>query len=398
MATERMYLNDSFRREDTAMVERVSRFEDVPSIVLSASIFYPESGGQLGDRGWIRWPDHQVEIIDTQIDGDGWVHHLVRQADVGLEPGLNVALEIDWDHRRDQMSQHTGQHLLSAAAFSLLHAETISARLGAEHATIDVEAEGLTPDQLDALQDEVNRIIMQALPIQTLYPTPAELEALPLRRASKVDDNVRLIAVDGVDLTPCGGTHCSNTGQVGPLVITRTQRVRQLTRIVFLAGRRAIDYWTARDGMLADTAATLDCAVHEVDAACARLRNQLALVQQDLGEARAAAVRAEVDRLAASHHDGTIVLGRPDLDQVHGRHLAQQLAQRIGGAVFIACGSNPQRFVLHVEAADGLDAAAWVRANGRTFGLRGGGKANHVEGVLTEGADLDGLMGSLKQG
>lgn len=229
--TQRLEQKDAFVQSCRAEIVEVRNCGDRWALVLNQSVFYPESGGQLGDRGTLRVHEAELEVVDTQID-DGRVLHLVKDC-TGVGAGDVCEAVIDWGFRRDQMSQHTGQHMLSADVFSLFGAETVSARLGSTASTIDLDCEPLEPNALQDLQALVNEQVMNDKAVRAHYPDKAQLDQYGLRRSSKVDTNIRLIEIEGIDVTPCGGTHCAATGQVGPVMIIANQRYKGGSRITF---------------------------------------------------------------------------------------------------------------------------------------------------------------------
>ena len=201
--TERLYLKDSYLRSFRARVLEVRELDGRPAAILDRTAFYPEGGGQPGDRGTLGG----VKVLDIQERG-GAVLHVLDQA---LQPG-EVAAEIDWTRRFDHMQQHHGQHLLSAA-FDKLGAPTVSFHLGERTCTIDLDA---PPAQVDGARAEAiaNESIWRDLAVVARDFTGEERAKLPLRKEPVKGD--RVVLVDGVDASPCGGTHPARTVKPGP--------------------------------------------------------------------------------------------------------------------------------------------------------------------------------------
>jgi len=246
--TRRLYHDDSYLRRFDADVIAHTTFKGSPALVLDQTAFYPEAGGQLGDRGTLAG----VAVRDTQELDDGTIVHLVE----GELPavGTRVSGELDWARRRQHMAQHTAQHLLSGTLLDRAQAATASARLGESTLTIDVTRDRIPDAELGAAEDLANDLIDDDLAIRAWFPTADELASMKLRRDPKVSADIRVIAIGDYDFSPCGGTHCSRTSQLGSLRITGTERYKGMTRVTFTAGRKARAELFTRDQVLCSLA------------------------------------------------------------------------------------------------------------------------------------------------
>src|SRR4051812_28561560 len=226
--TERLYLSDPYLKTFRARVLEMRELDGKPAAVLDKSAFYPEGGGQPGDRGTLGG----VKVLDTQERG-GEVLHVVEKP---ISPG-EVAAEIDWARRFDHMQQHHGQHLLSAA-FDKVQAPTVSFHLGERTCTIDLDAP-LARLDLKAVEAAANESVWRNLPVIARDFTGEERARLPLRKEPVKGD--RVVLVEGVDASPCGGTHPVRTGEVGVIAILKAQRWGEgKARIEFACGGRAL--------------------------------------------------------------------------------------------------------------------------------------------------------------
>ncbi len=375
MGTQRLEQKDAYLTSCQARVVQIR--EESKQLALDESVFYPESGGQLGDLGHLVFQDGSVQVFDTQIE-EGVVWHKLDQLPTWIENKKTCRAEIDWAHRRDQMSQHTAQHMLSAGVFQLFGGETVSARLGSQSSTIDLDLTQLNDPMLADLQASINQEVMNDRNIHIHYPSQQELAKFELRRESKVKDGIRLIDIEGYDVTPCGGTHCSETGEVGPVILTATQNTKGLVRLSFVAGKRAFEYLASRDKWLRESAQKLGCAVHEVCDAIERQEQKLSQLQQELGLHQAQALMKDVEETYHSPHRDVLLM-RPDYDQDQARKFVNLLHERTAELVVVVCSKQPQRFVMHGGTSD---LRQWLKQQGTAIGWRGGGKANHVEGVV----------------
>ena len=382
MATEKLYLNDSLKLDFHASVVGPDQFEGHPSLVLEATAFYPRSGGQLGDRGRLG----DLEVVDTRIADDGTIHHLLEQAAPAELAGQELAGEIDFARRRDMMSQHTGQHILSAAVYRLTGLETVSARLGAEISTLDLARPGPFPSEtLEQIEDLVNQTVMENRPITVLYPEPEELARLPLRKQPSVSVGIRLLQVDDFDLTPCGGTHCSRSGEVGPLAIIGQERHKGGIRLSFLFGRRTLDYHRQHRQVIASMCTNFSCGAADLPRAMEKTRENLERANYELARLRAEWANLEAGHLLRQHPEGEgktlISVFREAEDQSTMRKLAGALAARADVLAAVAWADGDGiRLILEAGADTGFHCGNWFRQNAADLGGRGGGKANRAEG------------------
>src|SRR5262245_1488198 len=229
--TRRLYHEDAYLQRFEGEVRAATRWKGQPAVILDRTAFYPEAGGQLGDRGTLAG----VAVVDTQ-EADGAILHVL-----GGEPpaiGTGVTGELDRARRRQHMAQHTAQHLLSGALLDRAAAPTASARLGESALTIDAARDRIPEAELAAAEDLANDLIDDDLAIRAWFPEPDELARLRLRRDPKVDTDIRVVAIGEFDLSPCGGTHTDRTSQLGAIRITSAERYKGMTRVTFTAGGR----------------------------------------------------------------------------------------------------------------------------------------------------------------
>jgi alanyl-tRNA synthetase len=237
-ATERLYYNDSHLIEFEARVtDKSERVSGWTAVSLDRTAFYPTGGGQPSDTGTLD-DLRVVECIDDEKDE---VLHMIQ----GRAPnvGAKVTGRIDWPRRLDHIQQHTGQHILSQAFITLFNAPTRGFRVLDESCEIDVELMNPTDAVIDRAVELANNVIWEDRGITIKTVDAEEAGSLPLRKEPSREGPLRVIEIEGFDLTPCGGTHAFRTGEVGMIAVRSWERAKGLTRIEFLAGGRALaDY------------------------------------------------------------------------------------------------------------------------------------------------------------
>src|SRR6202521_714514 len=214
--TQHLYYHDSFLDAFDAEVRELqpATAKDLrPALILDRTAFYPTSGGQPFDRGWII-PDvtspnaelQKLRVTEVAEREDGQIVHYLEPAvaenKLTLEKGSRVRGLIDPARRRDHMQQHSGQHILSAAFVRLFSMSTVSFHLGDEYCSIDLDAPLLTREQVESAERLANQIIQENRPVEVRYVTQDEAATLGLRKLPPAErDHLRLIDIHDFDLT-----------------------------------------------------------------------------------------------------------------------------------------------------------------------------------------------------
>jgi alanyl-tRNA synthetase len=400
--TEKLYWADPFAAAFDATA-RADELAGRPTLVLDRTLFYPESGGQLADTGWLSAKAKagpEVRVLDVQVDDAGFIHHFL-EGDHTITGHLQG--KIDVTRRRDHMAQHTAQHALSRALVDVARAETVSSRLGATSCTIDVEG-ALDERTLSRAEDLVNAIITDDVPVRQLFPSDDELLKLPLRRAPKVDRGVRIVEIEGFDMSPCGGTHCTRTGQIGIVRVVGLERYKGGFRVTFHAGRRALEDVRRKEAVLGELARGFSCGLLDVGQAFGKLRADLKERTDALSAARGELVELLAVQVLSEHppvFDGApgevcrIIVVRPHDDLATLRALAGRLAARSDVVAFCAApddkGEGDWAVVVQRGSQAAFDCGAWLKAAASATGGRGGGRPERAEGRLPKSASIGAL-------
>lgn len=298
MTTTRLYLTDPYRTRFEAQVIAHRSLKDRPAVVLSQTAFYPEGGGQPPDRGTLG----SARVIDVQ-DVDGEVLHVVE----GTPPEGTVQGAVDWDRRLDHMQQHHGQHLLSAAFVRVLGAPTFSFHMGEETCTIDLACSisKLDGPALRKVEAACNESIWRNLEVVARDFTAEERAQLPLRKEPVKGD--RVVLVEGVDASPCGGTHPRRTGEVGAVAVLRAQKWGEgNARVEFICGRRVVAALGVASEWLAEAGKSLQCAAPEVPQAAGRIAAELVTKRKEVDRLAVALAQHHAERLAAQARNGAV--------------------------------------------------------------------------------------------
>lgn len=234
--TEELFREDATLTECEATVTAV----DAAGVRLDRTVFYPQGGGQAGDRGELVLAQGvALQIADTRKgDGPGEILHVPAPGQEALlatlAPGAKVTARIDVERRRRHMRFHTTTHLLCALVPHAVNGCSITA----DYARLDFHMnEPLDKDQLNA---GLAKLVAGAHAVRHRWISEAELDANPgLVRSMSVQPprgqgRIRVLEIEGVDLQPCGGTHVANTAEIGAVVVTKIEKKSAMTRRVVL--------------------------------------------------------------------------------------------------------------------------------------------------------------------
>lgn len=363
--TERLYYFDSYRTEFESPVEAIHPGGLV--VELARTAFYPTSGGQPHDLGTI----NGIPVTNVEETPAGTIlHHLAAPF-----PAAGAVMgSIDWPRRLDHMRQHTGQHLLSAVMAEQFGLRTVSFHLGADYATVDVEPQSVSAQTLAAIEVAVNARLLENIPVHISFEDAATAEGL--RKPADRDGLIRIIAIDGLDRSACGGTHVRQTGEIGLIALGRTEKIRQALRIEFYCGPRALAHLQQR----AQTAEANLAATREKLAEADKQRRRALL---DLAELQG---RAQYDSLAGS----SPVVWRceaGEIGEVERARVQAFLARTDAIAVLLVPSTGALLFGAHPTT--GVDCGDRFKAMLKQFPGKGGGNARLAQGAISSPAQID---------
>src|SRR5581483_11817049 len=197
LMTEHLYYHDSFLYEFDAVVAEFCAGTR-PAIILNQTAFYPTSGGQVFDTGWIVSNGQRARVIEVAEEEGKILHYL--EPSVHFAPGLPVHGVIDIERRRDHMQQHSGQHVLSAAFVRLFNMATVSFHMGEDYCSIDLDTKTLSAQQVEAAEKLANEVVLEDRSVEIRFVTQEQAQGMGLRKLPPVErDKLRLIEVKDFD-------------------------------------------------------------------------------------------------------------------------------------------------------------------------------------------------------
>ncbi|HAE20871.1 MAG TPA: alanyl-tRNA editing protein [Spirochaetaceae bacterium] len=373
---------------DAAILELRTDADGRMGLVLDASPFYPEGGGQPCDLGSIEGQAlHRV-----LYEGPDIVHYLAVAPHDGFNasPGQRVRCMLDERRRRDHTEQHSAQHLLSATVLRLLGGPTRSFHLGEDYCSVDIDLPSLSRDDADAVELAVLEAIREGYPVITHLCPPEDPASFPLRRKPPEGEaQLRILEIDGLDYTPCAGTHVRNTAELGLFRLVRWEKYKGMTRLYFLAGLRAYADYRATAAELRNAAAAAGTHERGVAAALAEALEANKGLGYKLKEAQEAEAAASARLMSLGQPDGPLSLVLGDGDFLAAMRLAKALASE-GRLALIASGPD-LKLAIGAPAA-GPDVAAALKDTLKESGAKGGGGASFFQAAFGDRTALERFM------
>jgi alanyl-tRNA synthetase len=403
--TQRLYYADPRMTEFEGRVVAVQPNNRGPAgVVLDRTAFYPTSGGQLFDTGWLQVGEERLRVREVLELEDSTVLHLLECATENerplvLAPGSPVRGTIDAGRRRDHMQQHTGQHILSAVFLGLLNMPTVSFHMGDDSCSIDLSAASLTPEQASKVELHVNRLICEDRPVTIRFATPEEATALGARKLPPGLQQVRLIEIEGVDLTACGGTHVATTGEVGAVLLRKIEKARHGIRVEFVCGERAVRTATRDQQTLRQVAESLSCHLWEVPEQVGKILDELRTTRKREEALQAELADAQAERLLANAEllGGICLVCRnePRQDAVWIKLLAQRLIRQPNVVALLASPAAAAPALVFGQSPGGrLDMGSLMKQVVASFGGRGGGSRDMAQGAVPANSDVQPILDS----
>ncbi len=367
METEKLFYQDAYLCETTAKVLECRQGKHGYEIVLDKTCFYPEGGGQPGDRGTI----NGIPVTDTH-EKDGLVLHYTKEP---IEVGTEVTAVIDWNRRFDLTQQHSGEHMVSGVIHRIYGYDNVGFHMGADMVTIDFSGE-LTEQQLREVEQEVNERIWLDSPVKCWYPTSEELKEIPYRSKKELAGRVRIVEFPDADICACCGTHVAHTGEIGLVKILSVEKFHNGVRVEMLSGRRALQYLTAVQDQNRQISQLLSAKVMETAKAVKNLSAELENKRQQV----TAMENARFAALAEQYRDkGDVCIKVDGLSADGVRRAAIAVQETCGGRAAIFSGDEETGYKYAVGQLQG-DLRAWVKELNSALHGRGGGKPGFVQG------------------
>lgn len=369
METRKLYYEDCHLAAFSARVVSCEQSEKGWQVVLEATAFYPEGGGQACDLGTLGG----VRVLDVREKGETVVH----LCDGPLPVGETVEGVIDYERRFDLMQQHSGEHIVSGIVHEWFGYHNVGFHMGADLVTIDFDGPIPAAD-LARIELEANRAVWANRALHIWYPSEEELPTVGYRSKRALPWPVRVVEVPGYDKCACCGTHVAMTGEIGIIKLFSCVKFHEGVRIEMACGGRALRYLTAAYEQNRQVSQAFSAKILETGEAARRMNEQLAAEKF-----RAAGLQKQVFTSVAEgcRDTGNILRFENDLAPAQVRELCDAIGQVCGGMAAVFSGSDEAGYSYCLMERGG-DLRSFNKAMTAALNGRGGGKPEYQQGSV----------------
>ena len=373
--TQKLYYEDVYLKEFDAIVtgceEKNGRF----FAVLNRSAFYPEGGGQSGDRGiLVRQDQSRVEVLDTHEKGE----EIVLTCSGPVSAGEKVHGILDWEFRFDRMQNHSGEHIVSGLIHERYGCNNVGFHMSLDRMTIDLDGE-IPEEGLREIERRANEIVWANVPIRTDTYTQEEAAKIAYRSKKDLEGSIRVVSIPGADVCACCGTHVAQTGEIGLIKLLSHERFKGGVRMEMMCGRWAYQYIDRICRQNHEVSVHLSSPMEETGGAAKRLVEENRQLKGRLIEQLYQRIDQKAEELAGA---GDILLFVPGGDSVVAQKLTAKVMETCGGAVFSFAGSDQDGYKYAAGLLNG-DLKALIREMNAALNGRGGGKPFFQQGSVT---------------
>lgn len=264
---EKIFYENSYKKEFTSEIIDIKEIDNKFHIALDKTVFYPEGGGQICDKGKI--DSHDVEYV---YEKDNVIYHVLNSKPIKIH---KVKCTLNWNRREYSMTHHLAQHIISALFLKEFNKKTTSFHMGIEGSSVDIEG-SFSNEEIKKIEKMANDIISQNIEVETFEITKKEAKKLKLKDDfSKINGNVRIVKIGDLDTNCCCGVHPKNTLDLRVIKFKKHEKYKASTRIEYFAGNKAIDYIIKRDENLSKICKYLSCSDEESIKGIENINNKL---------------------------------------------------------------------------------------------------------------------------
>ena len=380
---DKVFYKDTYLKELTCTVVQVNHTDKTTEVLTDRTIFYPESGGQPGDRGMLG----PFNVLDTRKDEEG-NSVLILEKGCPVEAGSEYVMSLDWNHRYKFMVIHTAQHMLSGLLYTMYGIGTVAVHQGDGYLTIETDKSEIPEAKIDGLIHEANAIISDDHAVLYHEMSHSDAEALGLRRSIKVEGDVRIVEIEGVDRIACGGVHVARTGEIRLVYCIGQEQIRGHVRLYFRCGQQAVEESLKNNRIINGLSRGLSCRTDE-------LEDKITSLQQELAQAKGNSEQA--GRLLAFHEikgnldaDGICIIETVGGLQSYG-HAAERFEDLALLALDFSVRQRPKWLIVLKGRFSKLDFNAAVRPLLAKINAKGGGRSPVFQGAA-DCADAEALI------
>jgi len=383
METKKIYEENAYQMDFDAIVKTCVEYKEKTGkicyqIELDQTCFFPEGGGQKGDRGLI----NEVVVFDTQVK-EGVIAHYTETA---MEIGSSVYGQVDWKQRHSYMQHHTGEHILSGLIYRSYGYQNVGFHLSANTVTVDVDHE-LNQFQIEELEKAANRIIWENLPVEISFPLQEELDELFYRSKKEINGQIRIVSIPNVDTCACCAPHVKHTGEVGALCISRWEKYKGGVRLELICGDKALESHRKVLNIVSNLSVSLSAKIETIEEAVKKLLLEKSNDQEKLVDLQKALMQERAKDIVSE--DGQIIVFEQGMDSSMQKAYLNLLMKKEAKIWSVFVGSDEQGYRYQI-ASESVDLKEVEEKLKHLFSAKGGGSSKGIQGsVIAKKTDLE---------
>ena len=358
-------------------------------LILDETPFYPEGGGQVGDKGLLSNEKTSLEVLDTTSEVDGYIFHRCIVKKGVISKGDNLTSTVDIDLRNGSKRNHTGTHLLHASLREILgkHVHQQGSLVSPERLRFDfTHLNKMSKEEIDSVEKLMNSKIRANLPVkkhETSYSEAINNGAIAFF-GDKYGKDVRTVEISNgskFSYELCGGTHCEYTGEIGSFyIISESSIASGVRRIEAVTGINAENYAKKQFDLLRSISSDLNVSTNEITSKIMQFNKQIKELKKELGSSGNKDANKLINNLVEKiekFNDINCIIQEVNLDAKEIRNIAEQLKERISGVVALfSIAENKLTIVIAINKnlTNNLDSQKIIKELGPIIGGGGGGK------------------------
>lgn len=388
MATLKLYEKNIYQKSCDAMILNTYEEEAGIFIELDQTIFYPEGGGQPSDIGVIG----DANVVDVMEKEDVILHKVDKKPSK-----KKVHCQLDWERRLDNMQQHCGEHILSGIILKHYQGANKGFRIGEDYITIDIDLPEITPQMLEHIEMEANKAIYENVPIHIHFANDIqEAEQYPVRKKITVDEDIRIVEIQGVDCVACCGSHPETTGDVGLLKILKSEKYKGMTRLYFKCGMRALKDYQKKHDIVTELCQKYSAEVDNVLERMKKDEEKVTQLRDKYHQMKKKMNDLESEKLIDTAKDGMIVGELKGFDPEDLTAISKRLLESGDFTVLLSTDTD-NKVVLTHNGEKELHCGKLFKAHIKECNGRGGGGDRMAQGVFSSYDDVVKFVELLKQ-
>ncbi|MCR4695168.1 MAG: alanyl-tRNA editing protein [Pseudobutyrivibrio sp.] len=370
-----LYDQDPFLKEFTAKLVSITENEKGLCLELNQTVFFPEQGGQSSDIGILGG----FHVYDVQINQGTILHYCTNEGNIPLpKPGDEIRGAIDWEHRFNNMQQHSGEHVFTGLCHNEYGAENVGFHLSDNTVTLDLNI-NLGPEQIAHIEREANLVIARDLPIKAYYPSKEEAQEIVYRSKKEIDSDLRLVEIEGIDTCACCAPHVKTTGQIGMIKVVSFNKYKGGTRVYIACGLRALADYNRRMDLLARSYQALSCSEDDLPDKVADMIAANKNLQFQLSSLKGQILMEQVSK--TDPNENKLLIFTTGADVKNMREGINSFLKTHDGEAFIFSGDdvNGYNFVIGSNISDCMEISRNIKDR---FRGKWGGSSKMIQGNL----------------